>query len=198
MTRKQLPRAITRRMENLREIAADSEAAQAPPRRVAIFDVVEAEPAPEIVPKSDEAVSLQPNLIGPEAAAPTRPDPLAATRRELARKIVERHKIYAAMGGLLPLPIVNIAGVTAINVRMVKALSDLYQVPFQRDRARAMIVGLIGGTVPTGLGTATASTLLFVVPGSALVGLGVSALSAAAVTRGIGLVFLEHFEAGAG
>ena len=101
------------------------------------------------------------------------------------------------MGGLFPLPVVNIAGVTAINMRMVKQLSDLYGVPFERDRTRSMIIGLMGGAVPTGLGTATASTLVFVVPGSALFGLAVSAITAGALTRGIGLVFLEHFESDA-
>ena len=38
------------------------------------------------------------------------------------------------------LPIVSVAGVTAINFRMVKRLSDLYGVPFHRDRTRAIIV----------------------------------------------------------
>jgi hypothetical protein len=54
----------------------------------------------------------------------------------------------------------------------------------------------MGGAVPTGLGAATASTLAFVVPGGAFVGLGVSAVTAAALTRGIGLVFIESFEGG--
>jgi hypothetical protein len=33
-----------------------------------------------------------------------------------------------------------------------------------------------------------------VLPGHALVGLGVTAITAGALTRGIGLVFLDHFE----
>jgi hypothetical protein len=73
-------------------------------------------------------------------------------------------------------------------------LSGLYEAPFERDRTRSLIVSLIGGAVPTGLGTAAASTLAFVLPGHALVGLGVSAITAGALTRGIGLVFLDHFE----
>jgi uncharacterized protein (DUF697 family) len=121
-------------------------------------------------------------------------DGYAARRRARARSIVERHKTFAAIGGLFPLPIVNVAGVTAVMLRMVKQLSDLYGVPFERDRTRSLIVGLVGGAVPTGLGTATASTLAFVLPAHALVGLGVSAISAGALTRGIGLVFVDHFE----
>jgi len=122
----------------------------------------------------------------------------AARLRSEARKIIERYTAYAAVGGLLPLPIATVAGVTAVIVRMVKVLSSLYQVPFERDRARSIVIGLMGGAVPTGLGVAAASTLALVVPGGGLVvGLVVSSITAAACTRGIGLIFVQHFESGA-
>jgi uncharacterized protein (DUF697 family) len=186
MKRKQLPKAIRRSDDELRVIA-DHAAAD--------------EEAPASQPASPTGA------FATEAAAFARPvandqfpvvsiyvDRYAARRRALARRIVERHKTYAAIGGLSPLPILNVAGVTAIIMRMVKQLSGLYEVPFERDRTRSLIVSLIGGAVPTGFGTATASTLAFVLPGHALVGLGVSAIAAGALTRGIGLVFLDHFE----
>jgi len=94
-------------------------------------------------------------------------------------------------------PVANIASVTAINLRMVQQLSELYQVPFQRDRARAAIVSLIGGAAPSGFGFATSSVLTWIIPGGLIVGLGVSALSAGALTRAIGHVFAESFESGA-
>jgi uncharacterized protein (DUF697 family) len=120
-----------------------------------------------------------------------------ARRRKAALAIVDRHAAYSAMGGLLAVPLANVASVSAIIVRMVKALSKHYGVPFERDRARAIVVGLIGGSVPTGLAAATASTLFLLVPASALAGLAVSAVAAASCTRGIGRVFVEHFESGA-
>jgi uncharacterized protein (DUF697 family) len=121
-------------------------------------------------------------------------DPLAARRRALAQKIVDRHRNYAALGGLVPLPAANIASITAVNVRMVKQLSELYGTSFQRDRTRSFIVGLIGGAVPAGAGVAASSTLMWIVPGGLLWGLGVSAITAGALTRGIGSVFIESFE----
>jgi uncharacterized protein (DUF697 family) len=191
MTRKPLPKAITRPLGNLRgfdpSAAAPNEAAA---RSAAVpFDKVEAESA--------LAVSSAP--IANDVAAPAQEvsQKLAARRRALARKIVSRHKNYAAMGGLVPLPVVNIAGITAINLRMVKQLSELYQVPFERDRTRSLIVGLIGGAVPTGVGTATSSTLMWIVPGGMLLGLSAAALTAGALTRGIGLVFIESLESAA-
>ena len=131
------------------------------------------------------------------ALAPTASETDVARRRSRARAIVERHATYSAFGGIIPLPIVNVASITAVIVRMVKVLSDLYGVPFERDRARAIVVGLMGGAMPTGLAAVTASTLVYIVPGSNLIGLAVSSITAIACTRGIGRVFIEHFESGA-
>jgi uncharacterized protein (DUF697 family) len=114
-----------------------------------------------------------------------------------ALAIVNRHAAYSAAGGLIPLPLANFAGVTAVIVRMVKVLSQHYGVPFQRDRARAIVVGLIGGAIPSGAATVTGSALLYVLPASVLMAVAVSSAAAAAFTHSIGRIFIEHFEAGA-
>jgi len=212
MKRKPLPKAITRSIANLQQIAAGfvaDEQGRVPPQAprdlapeaaapAMAFDAVEPEPKIEPVPASmsDIATSAarpdqQPGLPPTSRAA----DPLAARRRALARRIVDRHKNYAAMGGLVPLPAANIASVTAINLRMVKKLSELYGVPFQRDRTRSLIIALIAGAVPTGAGLAASSTLMWIIPGGLVWGLGAAALTAGALTRGIGLVFIDSFEA---
>ena len=185
MKRKQLPRAIRRSDDDLRAIAAVAEE-EAPVRQP--------KASPDNVSAIDAAAFERPVANDQLPTVSIYVDGYAARRRAQARSIVERHKTFAAVGGLFPLPIVNVASVTAVILRMVKQLSDLYGVPFERDRTRSFILGLVGGAVPTGLGTATASTLAFVLPAHALVGLGVSAISAGALTRGIGLVFLDHFE----
>jgi uncharacterized protein (DUF697 family) len=185
MKRKQLPKAIRRGDDELRAIAARAADEEAPvPPLASPASAVAAEAAAFARPVANDQVPTVSVYV----------DRYAARRRALARRVVERHKTYAAIGGLSPLPILNVAGVAAIVMRMVKQLSELYGVPFERDRTRSLIISLIGGAVPTGLGTATASTLAFVLPAHALVGLGVSAVTAGALTRGIGLVFLDHFE----
>jgi len=189
MTRKQLPKAI-RNNEAPRGTAARAaldEAAQAA-RAPFAHDAFEAEPAP---------VAFSRPVANDQFPARAIDAGRQAERRRLAGKIVERHKTYAAIGGLSPLPILNVAGVTAMIMRMVKQLSELYGVPFERDRTRSLVIGIMGGAVPTGLGTVTASTLAFALPGSGVVGLAVTALTAGALTRGIGLVFIELFESAA-
>jgi uncharacterized protein (DUF697 family) len=193
MKRKPLPKAITRSIANLRGIAAGfaRDEQGRVPRHLTAFDAVEPEP------HSMPDISIKPT----RQDAPAHPsksrvaDPLAARRSALARRIVERHRNYAAVGGLVPLPAANIASVTAVNLRMVKQLSEVYGVPFQRDRTRSLIIALIAGAAPTGAGLAAASTLMWIVPGGLIWGLGASAITAGALTRGIGMVFVDSFEA---
>jgi uncharacterized protein (DUF697 family) len=123
--------------------------------------------------------------------------PHAPNRRAVAEKVVDRYKLYAAMGGLSPIPIVTAAGVTIAILQMVKTLSNLYGVPFERDITKSIIVGLIGGAVPTGLGVATASALALAIPSVGFVGIAVSVLTAAELTGRIGLIFVDRFESGA-
>jgi uncharacterized protein (DUF697 family) len=119
---------------------------------------------------------------------------LAAKRRVLAGRIVERHGLYATFSGMAPLPAVNIAGVSAIILRMLRQLSELYQIRFERNRTRSLVLSVLGGTVPTGLGGAAVSTISLLSPAPAFVGLAISALTADAVTRAFGEVFIESFE----
>jgi uncharacterized protein (DUF697 family) len=185
MTRKRLPKAI--RPTNLELVqavagaAADDKSAGAPPALQG--EVLEPEwtiaPA---VPANDTFGTRSSNF-----------QKLAAKRRVLAARIVETHGTLGALSGLAPLPAVNAIGVAAVIMRMLKQLSELYQVRFERNQTRLLVLGILGGA-PTGLGTAAVSTIGLVAPAPAFIGLAVSSLTAAAVTRAIGEVFIESFE----
>ena len=131
------------------------------------------------------------------ALAPQSAEYDAARRRTQANAIVERYANFSALGGVIPLPLINVASVTVIILRMVKLLCRLYGVPYEQGRARALIVGLAGGAVPTTASAVTTSTLIYFVPGANLLGLAVSSVTASACARAIGRRFVEHFETGA-
>jgi uncharacterized protein (DUF697 family) len=134
--------------------------------------------------------------IAVSATRDAKPDINLKRRRLQAVAIVERHANLSAIGGVVPLPFVTMAAVTAIVVRMARSLSKLYGVPFERNRARAIVIGLLGGVMPTGVATIATSALIYAVPGYNLLGLAVSAVTASAYTRAIGQMFIEHFEKG--
>jgi uncharacterized protein (DUF697 family) len=188
MTRKRLPKAIRPASSDLVltvvGAVADNQGVTARPALAR--ETIEPEWAPEasaVIPANDMLGSGPPNF-----------QKLAAKRRVLAGRIVEQHGTLAALSGLAPVPVVNVAGVAATIMHMLKRLSGLYQVHFERERTRVLVVGILGGAAPTGLGAATVSTIGLVAPAPAFIGLAVSALTAAAVTRAIGEVFVESFE----
>ena len=106
-----------------------------------------------------EAVSLAPRLTD------------AKQRQAEANAIVERYANFSALGGVIPVPLINVAGVTVIILRMVKKLCRLYGVPYEQGRARALVVGVAGGAVPTTASAVTTSTLVYFIPGVNLLGL---------------------------
>jgi uncharacterized protein (DUF697 family) len=205
VSKKKLPNAIIHRIDGMREaVAADRSrewraalTATTAPNQSANGETVTAPSGPmgEVVEKT--RASAVPVTATSTRGARTFAETNLAKRQAQARAIVARHAAYSAVGGIVPLPVASVAGITTIIIRMVKMLSNLYGVPFERDRARAIIVGLVGGTVPTGFAAVTTSTLFFVVPSGALMGLVVSSFTAIACTRSIGQIFIEHFESGA-
>jgi hypothetical protein len=58
------------------------------------------------------------------------------------------------------------------------------------------VLGLLGGVAPVGIGAMTTAGFMRFVPGANLLSVAVTSIAAAACTRSIGLIFLEHFESG--
>jgi uncharacterized protein (DUF697 family) len=204
--KKRLPRAVDRTAEDMLAGATALDAADWPETTLHPNSnelAAQTSPPPNAA-RVDNVIEMAPKpaaASAPEATAlHAMPPPVGidvARRQTLALAVVERHANYSAIGGVIPLPLVNVASVTAIIVRMVKRLSELYGVPYRRDRARAIVIGLAGGAMPAGLSTVTASALFYIVPGSNLVGLAVSSITASACTRRLGKIFVDHFESGA-
>jgi uncharacterized protein (DUF697 family) len=183
MNKKKFPKAVMRTAEQMRD-----EGAAAVPDPSSPDNVI------EMVPKSEPSVPTA-NIASQPSPAPADPD--AALRRRRAIAIVERYANYSAAGGAIPIPLANAASITALLVRMVKLLSQLYGVPFERNRTRSIVIGLMGGALPTGLATIATSTITLFVPGVNLLGLAVSSVTSGAYARSIGQLFIEHFENGA-
>jgi uncharacterized protein (DUF697 family) len=205
MNKKRLPKAIRPAVDDIGETATGPEAGAPQQVRAHSTDsdaLIESEVTRPDSGRAGNGVGTAPTPPPPVAQAVVRATPTtsefdAERRRLLAYAIVERHAAYSAVGGIVPLPIVNLASITAIIVRMVKELSEIYGVPFERDRARAIVIGLMGGATPTGLSAVTASTLVYIMPGANLIGLAVSSAAGFAFTRSIGRLLIERFESGA-
>lgn len=113
-----------------------------------------------------------------------------------AQSVVRGNVIAAMALGLVPVPVIDVAAVVGISVRMVHGLSQCYDVPFSKEATRAALFALIPAALPvTAMGT-TAS-LLKSVPGiGSVIGSGGVSLLSGAVVYALGQVFIRHYEAG--
>lgn len=109
-----------------------------------------------------------------------------------AEKAINNHALYAAGGGLIPIPVLDFMAVTGIQIDLVQNLCDVYNINFYRNQGKSVISAFVGTSLAT-----IGSSLIKAIPGvgSFLGGVSMSILSGAA-TYAIGQVFAKHFENG--
>lgn len=128
-----------------------------------------------------------------DGAAP----PAPGSRAEQAHGIVRKNMYWALGLGFVPVPLLDLAAVTAVQVKMLKDLSDLYGVSFAEDRAKTAVASLVAGLGGLTVAGAVASSLVKVVPifGQIVGFVGGPAL-AGALTLAVGNLFTMHYESG--
>jgi uncharacterized protein (DUF697 family) len=116
---------------------------------------------------------------------------------ESANDLVKKWMWWTMGAGLIPVPFVDLAAVTGVQLKMLSDLSKLYNVKFSENRGKAIIGALLGSIVPNSLAGGGVGSLLKMVPlvGTILGGISMSLFSGAA-TYAIGKSFIQHFESG--
>lgn len=113
-----------------------------------------------------------------------------------AERLIRRHSLIALLLGTIPLPWLDLAGLSALQLDLVRRLAAHYGVDFSDEAAHSAIAALLGGSVAVSLSTNLAAfTKGLPLIGSLLGGASLSLLGAAS-TYAIGKVFVQHFESG--
>ncbi len=115
----------------------------------------------------------------------------------LATDLVKKYMWWSMGAGLIPVPFVDLAAVSGVQLKMLKDMSDMYGIKFSENRGKAIVGALIGSIVPNSLSFGGMGMLLKMIPvvGTLIGGLSMSLFSGAA-TYAVGKVFIQHFEAG--
>ena len=113
-------------------------------------------------------------------------------RQTSAKEIIRRHVIYSMGGSMIPIPLLDLAAVTAIQLDMVKQLANLYQADYTESSGKAIIAALTGNIFAR-----IGASIIKGIPGigTLLGGISLIALSGAA-TYALGEVFVQHLEGG--
>ena len=119
-----------------------------------------------------------------------------AERLDLANKTVRNYSVAAMAPALVPVPFLDLALVTSVQLKMLHSLSNIYGIKFSKNLGKEAITSLLGGVAPLAMQPAAAS-LIKIIPivGQAAGALTMVTLSGAS-TYAVGKVFIQHFESG--
>ena len=109
-----------------------------------------------------------------------------------ANTIVKNHIIWSMGAGFIPVPFADLFAVTAIQLDMIRQLSNLYDVDFKETSGKAIITSLSGASVAR-MGARAIKFIPGV--GSIMGGVTLAVLSGAS-TYALGEVFKSHFDNG--
>lgn len=113
-----------------------------------------------------------------------------------ALAIVRSYYGWSAAAGLVPLPVIDLAAIVGVQVKMLSAIAELYEIPFDAKMVRPLVVALVSGTGGWLL-AGSAASLVKAIPGiGLLLGLAAHPALAAASCWATGRVFIMHFESG--
>lgn len=108
-----------------------------------------------------------------------------------------RKRVYAAIGiGFVPVPLVDLAGLTAVQLELIHALTKAYGLEFRKERAKSIVASLGSGIVSVAAVPLFASLFKSLpVVGMTAGGATISIVGGAS-TYAIGKVFDRHFRKG--
>ena len=111
-------------------------------------------------------------------------------RRNDANDIIKTYVLWSMGGGLIPIPLADLAAVTVLQLNMLERLATLYGVDYSRQRGKTFVAALTGSSAAK-----IGSSLLKIIPGIGSVAGGVAmSITSGASTYAVGQVAISHFE----
>jgi len=128
--------------------------------------------------------------------SPTPPEIRILPPSETASGIINKHMYWSVATGMIPIPIIDVAAVTAIQLDMLKQLSRHYDSDYSEVQGKSWIGSLTTNTMSSLLVRAGVSAIKTIPVVGTAIGVTSMAILSGASTYAIGHVFVRHFEAG--
>jgi uncharacterized protein (DUF697 family) len=163
----------------------------APPAAAAAEELEVVPPAPADSARTSRAAA---EAESPAIETVASPD---LDRRTKAEHIVRKYVPFAVGAGLIPLPVVDLAAIGGLQLKMLAALSRHYDVPFTRSQGEAIVTSLLGSVGGTVVASSALGSMAKWFPGvGTLLSLTTLPIASSAVTLAIGRLAIDHFETG--
>lgn len=115
---------------------------------------------------------------------------------EEAQALVKKYMWWSMGAGLIPVPLVDIATVSGVQLKMLNELSKIYGVKFSKNAGKSIISALLGGISADALSKSYVTSVLKSIPIIGIAGSVSMPIYSGATTWAIGKVFIQHFASG--
>ncbi|MGN7611412.1 YcjF family protein [Magnetococcales bacterium HHB-1] len=113
-----------------------------------------------------------------------------------AESIVKDGVIAAMAVGVIPIPLLDIAGIMGISMKMLERLSNLFEIPFSDTVVKEAMISFASGLLPVAAMTGMASLIKSIPGPGSIGGAGAVSVLSGAMVYALGQVFIQHFEDG--
>ncbi len=108
-------------------------------------------------------------------------------------KIIADHVGFGMIAGAIPIPVLDIVAVSAIQLDMIKQLAKKYEIDFDDEIGKSLVTSILGSAVGTSLGRAGASAVKAIPGIGTVLGIGSQVVISGITTFAIGHIFNNHF-----
>lgn len=134
-------------------------------------------------------------ILNDEVRADGSPRDSENFRKLLAKEKVSHWAQWSVAAGFIPVPFVDTAAISGLQMKMIYDLCKVYDVPFKKELVSSILSSLVGGGATTFASQKVSEAVLSKVP---YVGTVISTVTqpaiAYATTYAIGITFVNHFE----
>lgn len=118
-------------------------------------------------------------------------------KEKQAMAITRRYMLWSGGAGLIPFPLIDLATIVGVQMKMVSEISDVYGVSFSENTAKNTISAALSGVTANTLAQGTLGSTIKSIPLiGTLVGTITMPFFASASAYALGNVFINHFENG--
>lgn len=120
-----------------------------------------------------------------------------SSHEQKSLKVVKKYMLWSLGAGLIPVPLLDIATVTGVQMKMISEISKVYGVEFKESRAKNSVSALFSSVSANTFAYGTVGSAIKSIPVfGTLVGSVTMPFFSGAFAYALGSVFINHFENG--
>lgn len=113
-----------------------------------------------------------------------------------SNKCIRNHMLISLGIGLIPIPMLDVVGITGVQLNMMRKLAKIYEVPFTEHKAKTILAALVGGGGSLPVAGAFGSIVKLIPLVGQTIGAVSMSIAGGAITYAVGKVFMMHFASG--